>query len=80
MTILLRLRYTSSMTKTQTPAAKRPTIAELLAIAEELRCPDGMRTPFNSRPLPTSRKALVEVIRGLRQAADDSWAIERQGR
>lgn len=55
-------------------------IAELTAAAESLRCPDGMRTPFNSRPLPKTRKALVEVIRGLRQRQLDSLAIERVGR
>ncbi len=71
------------MTKTQAPGAtdaKRPTIAELTATADALRCPDGMRNPFNSRPLPTSRRALVELIEGMRQCGINSRVIERQGR
>ncbi len=66
------------MTKTSTAA--KPTITELTDRADALRCPDGLRTPFNSAPLPTSRKALVELIRGLEQLGADSRAIERQVR
>lgn len=56
------------------------TTTQLADLADRLRCPDGFRTPFNSRPLPRSRRALVELIEGMRQRAADSRAIERQAR
>lgn len=56
------------------------TIPQLTDLADQLRCPDGMRNPFNSRPLPKSRKALVELIEGMEQLGADSRAIERAGR
>ncbi len=56
------------------------TTAELADLADQLRCPDGLRTPYNSRPLPTSRPKLVALIEGMRQRDADARAIERQGR
>lgn len=59
---------------------KNLTIAQLTSLADSLRCPDGLRTPFNSVPLPKTRRALVAFVDGFRQRAADSAAIERQGR
>lgn len=56
------------------------TIPQLTDLADQLRCPDGLRTPFNSGKLPKTRKALVELIRGMEQLGADSRAIERAGR
>lgn len=56
------------------------TAAELAILAEQLRCPDGMRNPFNSVPLPRGRKALLVFVVGMLQRRADSAAIERAGR
>jgi hypothetical protein len=54
-----------------------PTIAELTATADALRCPDGIRTPFNSAPLPTSRRALIALIADLQQYVAASRSLCR---
>lgn len=72
------------MTKTQTTGQSEDlatmTPAELASLADAMICPDGMRTPFNSAPLPKTRRALVTLIVELRQRRADSEAIERAGR
>jgi hypothetical protein len=56
------------------------TTAQLADLADRLRCPDGMRTPFNSDPLPKTRRALIAMIAGMEQREADGPAIERAGR
>lgn len=70
------------MTKNESRNEDLATMAtvELAALADRLRCPDGMRTPFNSAPLPRGRKALLAYVTGFRACAADFAAIERQGR
>lgn len=63
------------MTEMKDP--KTMTTAELTALIDSICCPDGLRTPFNSMPLPTSKPALLRVLRGLRQRAADSASIDR---
>lgn len=53
------------------------TTAQLADLADRMRCPDGMRDPVTSRPLPRGRRALVELIEGMRQRRADSDAIAR---
>lgn len=60
------------MTKTMA----QMTTAELAALADSMRCPDGLRTPFNSAPLPRTRRALVAMIDGMRQRNADALAVE----
>lgn len=56
------------------------TTAQLADLADKLRCPDGMRNPFNSVPLPKGRRKLIEFVRGMERQAADFEAIERAGR
>lgn len=62
------------MTNTDLASMTKPQLAQL---ADSLRCPDGMRTPFNSAPLPTTKPKLIAMIEGLRARRADSLAIER---
>lgn len=61
-------------------ALKAMRVVDLQDLADALRCPDGMRNPVNSVPLPIGRKALVAFIKGMWQRRADSEAIERQAR